>query len=337
MERTRSPDPEDDHNGARGYLPAPIRGWPGDLLAVCALTALVNLAVFLPLVRATPLRVPLALAFALFVPGYVAVAALFPAARGEDPPGDRFRTGALTGVERFVFSVGLSVMLVPLGGVLIDQTSWNITLGPVMVVLTAFTFGGAAVAAHRRQALPADDQFRVEVPPLLERTTDHRDQVLTIALALSVVLLLASVGYAVAFTSHDDEFSSIAVLTEREDGEFVLGETPRELERGDTTDVLIEVTNEEGEDTPYTLVALEQSITVDGNDVGVDDQRERDRLEFDLAAGETGQFEDELEPTTTGDVRFVWLLYVDGDVPEDPSGETADYETYLTLEVSEES
>jgi len=51
---------------------------------VLGLVALTNLAVFLPVVRETPLRIVLGLPLVLFLPGYALIAALFPEA-GESP------------------------------------------------------------------------------------------------------------------------------------------------------------------------------------------------------------------------------------------------------------
>ena len=65
-------------------LPSPVRNLPADLAAVLAVVALTNLAVFLPVVNDSPVRVVVGLVFVLFVPGYAFIAALFPEA-GEPP------------------------------------------------------------------------------------------------------------------------------------------------------------------------------------------------------------------------------------------------------------
>ena len=65
-------------------LPSPVRNLPADLAAVLVVVALTNLAVFLPVVNDSPVRVVVGLVFVLFVPGYAFIAALFPEA-GEPP------------------------------------------------------------------------------------------------------------------------------------------------------------------------------------------------------------------------------------------------------------
>ena len=39
---------------------------------------------------------------------------------------------------------------------------------------------------------------------------------------------------------------------------------------------------------------------------------------------------------TGEDVRLVWLLYPDGEVPAEPSTETTEYHVHLWVDVSEE-
>jgi len=76
--------------------------------------------------------------FVLFLPGYVTVEALFP--KGRD----------LDGIERFALSVGLSLALVPLVGLLLNYTPWGIRLTPIVISLTILTVGLALVALGRR-------------------------------------------------------------------------------------------------------------------------------------------------------------------------------------------
>jgi uncharacterized membrane protein len=82
--------------------------------------------------------------FVLFIPGYVAVEALFPNGR------------ELDGIERLALSVGLSLALVPIVGLLLNYTPWGIRLDPIMVSLTILTIGLALVAFARRFGLSVE-------------------------------------------------------------------------------------------------------------------------------------------------------------------------------------
>jgi hypothetical protein len=79
--------------------------------------------------------------FVLVIPGYVTVEALFPKGR------------ELDGVERFALSVGLSLVLVMMDGLLLNYTPWGIRLTPIVVSLVILTFGLAFVALRRQFAM----------------------------------------------------------------------------------------------------------------------------------------------------------------------------------------
>lgn len=104
--------------------------------------------VTLPVIYALPAQFPLVVVrwilgcvFVLFLPGYVAVEALFP----------RFRE--LDAIERFALSVGLSLALVPLIGLMLNYTPWGISLTPIVISLTIFTLALAGVGVGRQYAI----------------------------------------------------------------------------------------------------------------------------------------------------------------------------------------
>jgi uncharacterized membrane protein len=90
------------------------------------------------------LRWVLGSVFVLFIPGYVAVEALFPKGR------------ELDSIERFALSVGLSLALVPLVGLLLNYTPWGIRLTPIVISLVILTVGLAVIAFARRYRLSVE-------------------------------------------------------------------------------------------------------------------------------------------------------------------------------------
>jgi len=89
--------------------------------------------------------------FVLFIPGYVALEALFPKGR------------ELDGIERLALSVGLSLAMVPLVGLLLNYTPWGIRLDPIMASLTILTIGLTLVAFVRRFKLSVE-RFELREP-----------------------------------------------------------------------------------------------------------------------------------------------------------------------------
>ncbi|NKE37278.1 DUF1616 domain-containing protein [Natronococcus sp. JC468] len=360
----------DDRRSLRLLLPRPVRRLPADLAAMLVVTVLVNVAVFAPLVRDTPLRVPLGLVFALFVPGYVFVAALFPEA-GESPTdrdaedgdagrfsGESIRAG-IDGIERVALAFGLSIAVVPLIGLVLNFTPWGIRLAPIMVALSGFTVAATAVAARRRWELPAEERFAVPYgewyaagrSELLEPDT-RLDGALNVMLILSIVLAVGVVGFAVVSPPAGEQFSAVYLLTEDDDGELVADDYPTELAQGESGEVVLGVDNHEHETTDYTLVAVEQQTETvvnesavtesDGenrtavNETVVTEQRELERFETTLAHNESWHRTHEFEPTMTGEnVRIVWLLFPGGEVPEEPTTDDTEYHVHLWVDVED--
>ncbi|MDG5819749.1 DUF1616 domain-containing protein [Natronococcus sp. A-GB7] len=329
------------------------RRLPADLAVVLAVTVLINAFVFVPVVRETPLRRPLGLAFLLFVPGYALIAALFPEADGSlagGEPSEETATGFLPTsmpsgidwIERLALSFGSSVALVPLIALGLNLTVGTLGLESVVLALTGFTVVAAAVANERRLELPPDERFAVPYrewyrlgrQSVFEPETRF-DGVLNVALALSLVLAAATLSFGIAFPPQGEQFSSIALLAEDDDGEYVAAGYQTAFTEGESAEFVIDIGNHERETTDYTVVVLEQATdTADGETV-VTEQRELDRLETTIAHGDSAALPFELAPTLTGDdVRIVWLLY-GGDVPDQPSTGTTDYYVHLWIDVAE--
>jgi len=80
-------------------------------------------------------------AFVLFLPGYATVQALFAGRRELDD------------TERFALSVGLSLAITPLIGLLLNYTPWGIRLDPIALSLSIYTLAIATVGTIRRYNL----------------------------------------------------------------------------------------------------------------------------------------------------------------------------------------
>lgn len=263
-------------------LPEPVRRLPADLAAAVALVVLTVLAVLLPVVRETPLRVVLGLPFVLFVPGYAFIAALFPEA-GESPIEDDEPTGddagdetsgagdrsGIDGIERVALSFGLSIAIVPLIGLVLNFTPWGIRLVPILVSVSGFTLIAVAVAAIRRWELPEDERFRVPYrewvaagrAELLE--PDSRgDAALNVLLVISILLATASVGYAVAVPKQGEQFTELYLLTEGEEGDLVADDYPTEFVRGEPRSLVAGIGNQEHSTTEYTLIGKLQQVEI---------------------------------------------------------------------------
>jgi len=362
-------------SGARSdlwlLLPEPVRRLPVDLATLVALVVLTNLAVLLPAVRETPLRVVFGLPFVLFVPGYAFVAALFPEA-GESPvdnaeddstgdaPGGASDRSGIDGIERVALSFGLSIAIVPLIGVVLNFTPWGIRLVPILASVSAFTLLAVAVGAVRRWKLPDEKRFRVPYGEWVSAgraelfEPDSRgDAALNALLVFSILLATASVGYAVAVPTQGEQFTELYLLTEGEDG-LVADDYPAEFVAGEPRSLVVGIGNHEHQSVQYAVVARIQRVEIEPENVSatagtvVNDTAETGNLSITvLETRELASFEPtlghneswirnhEVAPTLTGDrLRVTYLLYR-GSAPREPTVENAYRSVWLWVNVSE--
>ncbi|MEM0118141.1 MAG: DUF1616 domain-containing protein [Conexivisphaerales archaeon] len=76
--------------------------------------------------------------YVLYLPGYSLIEALYS------------KAGELDDLERLALSIGLSLAVVPLIGLVLNYTPWGIRLIPIILSLMIFTIAMAIIAAKRK-------------------------------------------------------------------------------------------------------------------------------------------------------------------------------------------
>jgi len=94
------------------------------------------------------LRNVLGIIFVLWLPGYAFIKALFPV---QVPI--KTSTENLDTIERIALSLGISIALVPIIGLLLNYTPWGIHLTPIVLSLLALTLVFATTAVIREQQI----------------------------------------------------------------------------------------------------------------------------------------------------------------------------------------
>lgn len=329
-----------------------VRNVPADLATVLVLVVLTDAFVLAPVIRQTPVRIVLGFLFALFLPGYAFVSALFPergrpsaeSVRSDDEGEDGGRAlpnRSIDGIERLVLSFGTSIATVPLIGLVLNFTPWGIRLVPVTIAVSVFTVIAAVVGVFRRLSIPADERFAVPYHRWMTRARSAAfepetrvDAVLNVALALGVLLLASSVAYAVVVPDEGAGFTEFYLLAENESGALVASDYPTEFNRSEAKPLVVGIGNHEGRPMNYTVVVELQRVEVRGNSTTVVEQQRLHRFRTRLGDNETRLRRHVVEPTMTGTrLRLAYLLYRDS-VPSDPTVENAYREVHLWINVS---
>jgi hypothetical protein len=151
----QTPKPE----GFTSYLGSTQARWYWLTVALTIVTVLVIFTVPEDAFPLTYLRNILGSIFVLWLPGYAFIKALFPQnlpfthalARSLDTSEKSLDT-----IERIALSLGMSLALVPMVGLLLNYTSWGIRLKPIVLSLLAMTtiFATAAVIREHQTRTP---------------------------------------------------------------------------------------------------------------------------------------------------------------------------------------
>ena len=126
-----------------------------DLFLVFIWTALIAVFILTPYLAATALRTALGIPMVLFIPGYVLTVTLFP------------KNNDLEAIERIAMSLGLSIAIVPLIGLLLNFTL-GISFIPILSASCLYTIALLLIAAYRRGKLPEEERFFVPFYESLE-------------------------------------------------------------------------------------------------------------------------------------------------------------------------
>ncbi len=215
----------------------------GDLLISMALgLVMVPLALFTD----GPLRATLGIPFALFLPGYTLVAALFP------------RRDDLGGPERLVYSLGLSLALLPLVGIAVNFTPWGIRLLPIVLSLAMVIVTQAGFAFYRRQSSVSKEDWTAPVrsaPSVIRQRWREQGW---LARLFMVLLAITSVGFgatlvtAMATPRGTETFTEFYLL----DSNGRADSYPQRLSPGEDAKVTLGVISRENQTTVYHVDVL---------------------------------------------------------------------------------
>ena len=232
-------------------------------------------------------RIIFGLPLLLFIPGYVLLSAYIP------------RKASLDTVERIGFSFGLSIVVTVLLGVILNFTPWGIRLYPVLIALTVFILIVSIIAWYQRKRLS-----EAEAPSLVFNIARPRwevwsltSRVLSIVLVAVVLGALGTLVYVLATPGVEERFTEFYLLGYN--GE--MREYPKEIVRGEQTEVIVGVINHEQKTVDYRITVL------------IDGEKNSDITSLVLVDGERWERAVTFSPLKAGDNQKVeFYLYRDG-------------------------
>ncbi|MGB9134412.1 MAG: DUF1616 domain-containing protein, partial [Candidatus Bathyarchaeia archaeon] len=120
--------------------------WYWLIVATSVATATVVFATPEDLFPFVYIRYVLGAIFVLCLPGYTLIRALFPPTQPKETP-----KAGLDTIERITLSLGMSLAIVPIVGMLLNYTPWGIRLTTIVLSLLSLTLVFATTAVTREQ------------------------------------------------------------------------------------------------------------------------------------------------------------------------------------------
>lgn len=323
-----------------------VSSFPTDLTAVGAYVVVAALILeFFPLVP--PLRGILAMPLLLFVPGYALVAAVYPRCTNCDRgvvlnnPGEIADTDTgLHVVERVFLSIGMSVAVLPILGVVTWAIVGGLSTEFVLFGVSTFTLAAIAVGGFRRNNLDADEKFCITPSRGIRRFhgwlvgPSIRDTAVNVLLVGAIVVSLTTLTFAFAVPVTGESYTSAMLVTEQ-DGEFVAGNYSDTFTAGEPETLTLALSNHEGATTNYTIVRTVERVDQSSDAITILEQSELDRSTVRLASEETVRERYTLAPELTGEnLRLSYYVYK-GQAPPSPNDDSAYRDLHLWITVVE--
>lgn len=312
-----------------------------DLVTVLLVTAATDVLAVLPGIQDTSIRAAVGFCFVVFVPGYAIVAALFPerheasATGAESDRVDDSEQDGLTGLERVIWSFGLSLIVAPVLGFALSALSLGFGLLPVLGGLSLITVFATAAAIYRRAQLPVESTYPGRLSRWREADLDGKFQASSRGAKFAVVCLVAMtllstvwIGYVLTTPAPSDSYTEFYLLTPDENGSLVIPDSTT-LSPGTESQLIIGVTNHEHESIDYTVITQVQRVERTNESLRVLNRQRIGEFSPSLDHNETWRHNQSVRLSEHGDsTRVVYLLY-HGSLQSPPRIETADQ--YLQL------
>ena len=257
------------------------------------------------------IRIILSIPIIIFIPGHVLICSLFPIKKTDK---------GIDFTERIALSLGLSLAIVPLFGIILYYTPLGFQLEPIILSLEAFILIIGSIAIIRWYQTPLSTRFTITFNIALPKNENRFDKTLTIILIMTVIITLILVVYAAIIPKEVEKFTEFYYSASGGIG----NEYPHQIDAGENTSIIIGIANHEYKTINYTIEVwlvnqttiydqtFNKNITVYNNLWFMDKiNTTLEHKPINLVENWTRQWEYNytFNITHLGDFRLVFLLY----------------------------
>lgn len=190
----------------------------------------------------------LGLPFVLFSPGYTFLLVLLP------------KREQMGGVERIALSLGVSIIIVPVIGLVFNYTPIGITPNSVLYALSSFILIMSIIGWLRSRKLLEIEKPQLEIQIKKSSSTVNTwDKVFAILLVIVILATIGVTGYLIVKPKIGETFTEFYILGPGGKAENY----PEQLILGETANVTVGVINHENTPTNYLIKILVSGLEND--------------------------------------------------------------------------
>ena len=288
--------------------------YPTDLIITIVFSILsVVIALFLP--DGSILRIIFGVPMLLFFPGYALVSVMWPGKFQPmtGPEGSDTTRKGIDNMERVVFSIGLSLVLIPIIGLILNYVS-SITLVPILVSLLIITLFCSFLAIYLRKSLSRTERFYVS---FILKSDASGDGLFPVILVSCIVIIASVLVFMITNPPDNSQYTEFYLL----DQNHMLNNLPNNLTVNQTGTVLITIHSHENELVNYTIIAGVENSTLSTTYLEASSQIELSMTDYtatNISLNNSAMHEQEytFHFSTPGNYRVVWNLLIDGQETE---------------------
>ncbi len=185
-------------------------------------------------------RIILSIPIVIFIPGYLLVCLLFPGKKTEK---------GLDVVEKIALSLGVSIAIVPLFGIVLNYTPWGIRLEPIILSLGAFIFIVGSITIVRWYQTTASNRTVIDIGISLPKDETKSDRLLSVILIVCIIIAASLMIYAIFIPRQGEHFTEFYILG----ANHLASDYPMNLSTGENATVILGVINHENAFRYYSV------------------------------------------------------------------------------------
>ncbi|MGA1793408.1 MAG: DUF1616 domain-containing protein [Thermoplasmatota archaeon] len=237
----------------------------------------------------------------------------------DEAPSEWPKGKGLDGLERVALSLGLSIAVTPLIGLVLNYTyDWapdtlGIRLVPILVSQFAFILIVGGIAIYKRSRVPVEDRFAIVIDLKVPEDYTFTDKTLTVGIVLMMVLSVGMLVYIIVVPREGESFTEFYILGPNHKAEGY----PGNLMVGESSFLYIGIGNHEHRDMNYTLVmSVDPSASnapVSSLDNVTISRNTQPSMLVEVDEGKTREIQCNFSIRHTGSFKLRFLLFREGE------------------------